>query len=39
MALPLGPGGEGWMIKLRVRNPAELDRLLTATAYTQHVGE
>ena len=33
------PYGEGWMIKLRVRNPAELDQLLTATDYTQHVGE
>jgi glycine cleavage system H protein len=33
------PYGEGWMIRLRLRNPAELDQLLTAADYTQHVGE
>lgn len=33
------PYGEGWMIKLRLRNPSELDRLLTAADYAQHVGE
>lgn len=33
------PYGEGWMIKLQVRNAAELDQLLTATDYAQHVGE
>ena len=33
------PYGEGWMIKLRIRNQAELKELLTAADYTQHVGE
>jgi glycine cleavage system H protein len=33
------PYGEGWMIKLHVRNAAELDQLLTATDYAQHIGE
>lgn len=33
------PYGEGWMIKLRIQNPGELDQLLTATDYAQHIGE
>jgi glycine cleavage system H protein len=33
------PYGEGWMIKLRLRNPAELDQLLSAADYTQHIGD
>ncbi len=33
------PYGEGWMIKLRVDEPAELDDLLDATAYRAHLGE
>jgi glycine cleavage system H protein len=33
------PYGEGWMIKLQVRNAGELDQLLTASDYAQHVGE
>jgi len=33
------PYGDGWMIKLHVRNAAELDQLLTATDYAQHIGE
>ncbi len=33
------PYGEGWMIRLRVRNPAELNQLLTAADYAQHIGE
>ena len=33
------PYGDGWMIKLRMRNAAELDQLLTATDYAQHIGE
>ncbi len=33
------PYGEGWMIRLRVRNPTELDQLLTAADYAQHIGE
>ncbi len=33
------PYGEGWMITLRVANPAELDGLLSASAYRGHIGE
>jgi glycine cleavage system H protein len=33
------PYGEGWMIRLRLQNPAELDQLLPAADYAQHVGE
>ena len=32
------PYGEGWMIKLEIR-PKDLDQLLTATDYAQHIGE
>jgi len=27
------PYGEGWMIRIQLTNPAELDRLMTATEY------
>lgn len=33
------PYGEGWMIKLKLRSEGDLERLLTATDYAQHVGE
>jgi len=33
------PYGEGWMIKLQIRNPGDLGQLLTAADYAQHVGE
>jgi len=33
------PYGEGWMIRLRVRNPAELDGLLGPDAYASHIGQ
>ena len=33
------PYGEGWMIALRVKNPAELDGLLSPSAYRGHIGE
>jgi len=33
------PYGEGWMIKLQLRNPEDLGKLLTASDYAQHVGE
>ncbi len=33
------PYGDGWMITLRVRNPADLDRLVSPTAYRAHIGE
>ncbi len=31
------PYGDGWMIKIRVTDPAELDGLMDAAAYTSHV--
>jgi glycine cleavage system H protein len=33
------PYGAGWMIKLKMKNPADLDALLGADAYKQHIGE
>ena len=33
------PYGEGWMIRLRVKNTAELDQLLGPDEYRAHVGE
>lgn len=33
------PYGEGWMIKIQLRNPNELDGLLTAEDYATHIGE
>lgn len=33
------PYGEGWMIKLKLKNPAELEGLLRADAYAKHIGE
>jgi glycine cleavage system H protein len=33
------PYDEGWMIKLRLRNPDDLGQLLTAADYAQHIGE
>jgi glycine cleavage system H protein len=33
------PYGEGWMAKVRVANPKDLDGLLTAGAYRAHIGE
>lgn len=33
------PYGAGWMIKLKLKNPADLDKLLTAGQYQQHIGE
>ena len=32
------PYGEGWMIRLRADNPADLDGLLTPDAYRAHIG-
>ena len=31
--------GQGWMIKMKIRNPSELETLLTATAYEAFVVE
>jgi glycine cleavage system H protein len=33
------PYGDGWMVRLRVSDPSELDGLLEADAYADHVGE
>lgn len=33
------PYGEGWMIRLRVKNAAEMDQLLGPEEYKKHVGE
>jgi glycine cleavage system H protein len=33
------PYGEGWMIKLRIRSRDDLDQLLPAADYAQHIGE
>ncbi|MBW7893659.1 MAG: glycine cleavage system protein GcvH [Opitutaceae bacterium] len=32
------PYGGGWLIKLKVANPAEAEALLDAAAYTVHIG-
>lgn len=33
------PYGEGWMVRLKLGAPDELDALLNAEAYGQHIGE
>jgi len=33
------PMGEGWFLKLRIDDPAELDRLMDEEAYERFVGE
>ncbi|MEZ0333278.1 MAG: glycine cleavage system protein H, partial [Gemmatimonadales bacterium] len=33
------PYGDGWMVKMRVANPRDLDGLLTRSAYRTHIGE
>ncbi len=33
------PYGAGWMIKVRVSDPAAVDQLLSAADYAQHIGE
>jgi glycine cleavage system H protein len=33
------PYGDGWMIKLKVANPAELKGLLSPKGYQSHIGE
>jgi glycine cleavage system H protein len=33
------PYGAGWMIRIKVLDPAELDGLMDAAAYADHVGE
>ena len=33
------PYGEGWLVRIRVSDPAEADGLLDAEAYKAHVAE
>ena len=33
------PYGTGWMIKLKMKNAADSDKLLDAAAYAKHIGE
>jgi glycine cleavage system H protein len=33
------PYGDGWMLKVRVDDEADIDGLLDASAYASHVGE
>ncbi|MBI5726265.1 MAG: glycine cleavage system protein GcvH [Ignavibacteriales bacterium] len=33
------PYGLGWMVKIEITNPAELDNLLDSTAYAQLIGQ
>jgi glycine cleavage system H protein len=33
------PYGKGWMIKVKIKNPKELEGLLRADAYAKHIGE
>jgi glycine cleavage system H protein len=33
------PYGDGWLIRIRLSDPAEVDTLLDADAYKQHVAE
>ena len=33
------PYGAGWMIKVKLSNPSEIDALLTADAYTKHIAQ
>lgn len=32
------PYGEGWIIRIKVSDPSEADKLMDATAYTKHLG-
>ncbi|MDP9348068.1 MAG: glycine cleavage system protein GcvH [Gemmatimonadota bacterium] len=32
------PYGEGWMLRIRVSDPGELEGLMDAAAYTAHIG-
>lgn len=32
------PYGEGWIIKIELSNPAQIDELLTASAYQEQIG-
>jgi glycine cleavage system H protein len=32
------PYGEGWMLKIRLSDPSELEKLMSAEEYTKHIG-
>ena len=32
------PYGNGWLIKLKLANPAQVDQLMTAAQYTEYIG-
>lgn len=33
------PNGDGWIIKIQVSNPSDLDALMTAAEYQKHIGK
>ena len=33
------PYGDGWLLKVRVSDPGEIERLMSAEAYRSHIGE
>jgi glycine cleavage system H protein len=33
------PYGEGWLVRIRLADPAEVDALLDVEAYRQHLAE
>ena len=33
------PYGDGWLVKIRVSDPSEADKLMDAAAYRQHIGK
>ena len=33
------PYGEGWLVKIRLSDPSEAERLMDAAAYRQHIGK
>jgi glycine cleavage system H protein len=32
------PYGDGWLIKIKLSNPAQVDQLMTAAQYTEYIG-
>ncbi len=38
-AINRDPYGEGWMVRLKMNEPSDLDRLMDVDAYKKHVGE
>ncbi len=39
VAVNQDPYGEGWMVKIKLTEPSELDDLLSAAQYKAHIGE